>query len=390
MQSTSIQDFQQQQKEEISKIHRPGVVANFIYKVVELGTFTYAFVTDAINILTGQKSIFLFFLLFFTLNFFQYILLYTKMFFKKYQQRQEEISKICRPGVVANFIYKVVELGTFTYAFVTDANNILTGSHSVSTWGENVETVEDEELPPPYDNSWSMPSTTTTTTTFATTNTTTTETKPSLAISTPPSQQKDYPTTQTETRPSLIISRQDHPTIQTSRKITPTHSPTNSTSRRRQFRVRRGRRFIRRKSSSVEHMSNNVNNTNTHYDNNVDDDENIILKELTDTHSDSNVDDDDDIIYKRINCKISNMIAEVTAALNSKAEVTEVDMILAEEKEREERIMKEFGIRKTPISRRARTNFIVHNYNYSTYNYNYNNSNSNYNNYNNNYNNNHN
>jgi hypothetical protein len=80
------------------------------------------------------------------------------MFFKKYQQ-QEEISKIRRPGVVANFIYKVVELGTYTYAFVTDAINILTGntlntgSHSVSTWGENVET---EELPPPYDNSWSM------------------------------------------------------------------------------------------------------------------------------------------------------------------------------------------------------------------------------------------
>ncbi|PKY57900.1 hypothetical protein RhiirA4_511184 [Rhizophagus irregularis] len=290
MQSTSIQDFQQQQ-EEISKIHHPGVVANFIYKAA---TYTSAFATGAINILTGQKSIFLFFLLFFTLNFFQYILLYTKMFFKKYQQQQEEISKIRRPGVVANFIYK--------------------GSHSVSTWGENVETVEDEELPPPYDNSWSMPSSTTTT--FATTNTTTTETKP-----------------------SLTISQQDYPTIQTSQKIvsTPTHSPTNSTSRRRQFRVRRGRRFICRKSSSVEHMSNNVNNTDTHCDNNVNDDEdiilkrltdthfdnnddeNIILKELTDTHSDSNVDDDEDIIFKRLNCKISDMIAEVNAALNSKA-----------------------------------------------------------------------
>ncbi|CAB4446063.1 unnamed protein product [Rhizophagus irregularis] len=316
MQSTSIQDFQQQQ-EEISKIHHPGVVANFIYKAA---TYTSAFATGAINILTGQKSIFLFFLLFFTLNFFQYILLYTKMFFKKYQQQQEEISKIRRPGVVANFIYKVVELGTYTYAFVTDAINILTGntlntgSHSVSTWGENVETVEDDELPPPYDNSWSMPSSTTTT--FATTNTTTTETKP-----------------------SLTISQQDYPTIQTSQKIvsTPTHSPTNSTSRRRQFRVRRGRRFICRKSSSVEHMSNNVNNTDTHCDNNVNDDEdiilkrltdthfdnnddeNIILKELTDTHSDSNVDDDEDIIFKRLNCKISDMIAEVNAALNSKA-----------------------------------------------------------------------
>ncbi|CAB5379141.1 unnamed protein product [Rhizophagus irregularis] len=57
----------------------------------------------------------------------------------------------------------------------------------VSTWDENVETFEDEEPPPPYDNS--------------------TETKPSLTISISPSQQ-DYPTTQ----------------------LTPTHSPTNSTS----------------------------------------------------------------------------------------------------------------------------------------------------------------
>ncbi|CAB4420032.1 unnamed protein product [Rhizophagus irregularis] len=71
----------------------------------------------------------------------------------------------------------------------------------VSTWGENVETVEDEELFPPYDNSCHHSSTTT----FATTDTTTTGTKPSLTIPTLPSQQ-DYPTTQTETRPSLTIS----------------------------------------------------------------------------------------------------------------------------------------------------------------------------------------
>ncbi|RGB22452.1 hypothetical protein C1646_776077 [Rhizophagus diaphanus] len=328
MQSTSIQNFQQQ--EEISKIRRPGIVANFIYKVVKPAIYTSTFATDVINILTGQKSIFLFFLLFFTLNFFQYILLYTKMFSKKYQQQQEEISKICRPGIVANFIYKVVELANYTSTFATDTINILT---DVSIWGENVETIEYEELPPPYDNSWSIPSLTTTT--FATTNTTTTETKPSFTISTSPSQQKDYPTTQIETSPSLTISQQDYPTIQTSQKVvsTPTHSPTNSTSRRRQFRVRRGRRFIRRKSSFVKHMSNNVNVMDTHYDNNVDDDE--------------------DIIFKRLNCKIPDIIAEVNAALNSKAEVTEVDMILAEEKEREERIMKEFGIQ-TPISRRAR------------------------------------
>ncbi|CAB4424245.1 unnamed protein product [Rhizophagus irregularis] len=274
---------------------------------------------------------------------------------------QEEISKICHPGIVANFIYKVVELATYTSDFATDAINILTentlnaGGHStrqnyiddddhkkkdVSTWDENVETVEDEEPPPPYDNS--------------------TETKPSLTISTSPSQQ-DYPTTQSETKPSFTIStspsQQDYPTTQTDKpsltistspsqqdypttQSTPTHSPTNSTSRRRQFRVRRGRRFVHRKSSSK--MSNNFNNTS---DNNVDEEE------------------EEDIILKRLNSKISVMIAEAEAALNSKVEVTELEMILAEEKERDERIMKEFGIQ----------TLNVHNYNYNNYNINYNN-----------------
>ncbi|PKY26721.1 hypothetical protein RhiirB3_442134 [Rhizophagus irregularis] len=60
--------------------------------------------------------------------------------------------------------------------------------------------------------------------------------------------------------------------------------------------------------------------------------------------SDNNVDDEEDIILKRLNSKISVMIAEAEAALNSKVEVTELEMILAEEKERDERIMKEFGI----------------------------------------------
>ncbi|CAB4424331.1 unnamed protein product [Rhizophagus irregularis] len=48
-------------------------------------------------------------------------------------------------------------------------------------------------------------------------------------------------------------------------------------------------------------------------------------------------------ILKGLNSKISVMIAEAEAALNSKVEVTELEMILAEEKERDERIMKEFG-----------------------------------------------
>ncbi|RGB34776.1 hypothetical protein C1646_760154 [Rhizophagus diaphanus] len=286
MQSISIQDFQQQE-EKISKIRRPGIVANFIYKVVELATYTSAFVTDVIDILTEN-----------TLN---------------------------------------TEGQNYGYDDIDDDENIYDHKKKdVSTWDENVETVEDEE---PYDNS--------------------TETKPSFTISISPSQQ-DYPTTQSETIPSFTIStspsQQDYPTIQSETKpsftistspsqqdypttqSTPTHSPTNSTSRRRQFHVCRGRRIIHRKSSSKR--NNNFDNT-----------------------SDNDVDDDEDIILKRLNSKISVMIAEAEAALNSKVEVTEIEMILAEEKEREERIMKEFGIQ----------TLNVHNYNYNNYNINYNN-----------------
>ncbi|CAB4376526.1 unnamed protein product [Rhizophagus irregularis] len=320
MQSTSIQDFQQQQ----------GIVANFIYKVVELATYTSDFADNAINVLTGN-----------TLN------------TGGHSTRQN-------------------------YENVYDYKK-----KDVSTWDENVETVEDEESPPPYDNSTETKSSLTISSSpsqqdypttqsenkplFTTSTslsqqyypTTQTETKPSFEISTSPSQQ-DYPTTQSETKPSFTIftspSQRDYPTTQTETKLsltistspsqqdypttqpTPTHSPTNSTSRRRQFRVRRGCRFVRRKSSSK--MSNNFNNT-----------------------SDNNDDDDEDIMLKRLNSKISVMIAEAEAALNSKAEVTELEMILAEEKERDERIMKEFGIQTLNI----------HNYNYNNYNINYNN-----------------
>ncbi|PKC59798.1 hypothetical protein RhiirA1_492080 [Rhizophagus irregularis] len=326
-----------------------------------------------------------------------------------FQQQQQEISKI-RPGIVANFIYKVVELATYTSDFADDAINILTGSHSnrqnygyddnddenvyvhkkkdVSIWNENVETVEDEEPPPSYDNSTETKSSLTISTSLSPQDypTTQSEAKPSFTITTSPLQrdypttqtenepsftistlllQQDYPTTQSENEPSFtistLLSQQDYPTTQTENEpsftistspsqqdypitqSTPTHSPTNSTSRRRQFRVRRGCRFVRRKSSSK--MSNNFNNTS---DNNDDD-------------------DDDDIILKRLNSKISVMIAEAETALNSKAEVTELEMILAEEKERDERIMKEFGIQTLNI----------HNYNYNNYNINYN-SNHNY------------
>ncbi|CAB4426455.1 unnamed protein product [Rhizophagus irregularis] len=187
MQSTSIQDFQQQQ----------GIVANFICKVVELATYTSDFADDAINILTG------------------------------------------------------ITLNTGGHSTRQNYENVYDHKKKdVSTWDENVETVEDEESPPPYDNSTETKSSLTnflhhphkiiqltqseTKPLFTISTslsqqdypTTQTETKPSFAISTSPSQQ-DYPTTQSETKPSFAIftspSQQDYPTTQP----TPTHSPTN-------------------------------------------------------------------------------------------------------------------------------------------------------------------
>lgn len=63
--------------------------------------------------------------------------------------------------------------------------------------------------------------------------------------------------------------------------------------------------------------------------------------------------DEEEDIFLKFNCKLADMIAEGKAALTSKVNVTDVEMMLAEEKEREERIMKELGIQ-TPINRRAR------------------------------------
>jgi len=268
---------------------------------------------------------------------------------------QEPPFKKHRPGIATNLFHKFVEFATYTTAFASDIKstiNTLTGSHPTnqnyvyddetlqiddddykkddSTWGENVE--NEEEPPPPYDNSWSMPSSTVTFTSTTTNNDILPENKPSLTITTTPS----LNTQQQNLTCQNIISTQS-----------PTQSP-NSASRRRQIRVRRGRRFVRRKSSSFD-MSKNFNNDSTHSENNVEDEDDIFLK---------------------FNCKLTDMIAEGKAALNSKVEVTELEMLLAEEKEREERIMKEFGIQ-SPINRRPRTNFNVQNYNYNNYNFNY-------------------
>ncbi|CAG8567237.1 7364_t:CDS:2 [Funneliformis caledonium] len=121
-------------------------------------------------------------------------------------------------------------------------------------------------------------------------------------------------------------------TPQARSKSTPPSSPKDVNSqtlpKRRQIRVRRNRRLIRRKSS---------------------------LNEVSTPRAGS-YDDPDELLLK-VNDKLSDMIAQGRAALTSQVDITEVDMLLAEEREREERIMKEFGLQ-TPVGRKGRKNAV--------------------------------
>ncbi|CAJ0630294.1 2342_t:CDS:2 [Entrophospora sp. SA101] len=108
---------------------------------------------------------------------------------------------------------------------------------------------------------------------------------------------------------------------------TDTSSVPATPTRRRQIRVRRGRRLLRRKTSSVELQS--TQRTNNGRGGPMDQDE-LLLK---------------------VNEKLSDMISQGTAALNSTVDVTEVEMMLSEEREREEKIMRELGLQ-SPVGRR--------------------------------------
>ncbi|RIA90988.1 hypothetical protein C1645_768616 [Glomus cerebriforme] len=123
-------------------------------------------------------------------------------------------------------------------------------------------------------------------------------------------------------------------------KSVSTQEDTNSattpqtTSRRRQIRVRRPRRLLRRKSTSTEVS--------------------------TPRGSGGKYDDPDELLLK-VNDKLSDMIEQGRAALTSTVDVTEVEMLLAEERERDERIMKELGLQ-TPVGRRVRKNTTDYDY----------------------------
>jgi hypothetical protein len=95
-----------------------------------------------------------------------------------------------------------------------------------------------------------------------------------------------------------------------------TMSQTIPIPRRRQIRVRRPRRLLRRKSASTEVS--------------------------TPRGGGGKYDDPEELLLK-VNDKLSDMIAQGRAALTSTVDVTEVEMLLAEEREKDERIMKEVG-----------------------------------------------
>ncbi|CAJ0881956.1 2210_t:CDS:10, partial [Entrophospora sp. SA101] len=171
--------------------------------------------------------------------------------------------------------------------YETDLNDDELSDISCS-WSVN----DEDEPPPPYDSSWTIPATSTD------------------KISTSP-KKKSFSTPKNE----------DQSKGTSSISATPTH--------RRQIRVRRGRRLFRRRASSNELKS----------------------KQRT-NDGDSECTNQDELLL-RINQKLSDMIAQGKAALTSTVEVTEVEMMLIEEREREERIMRELGLQ-TPVGRHNR------------------------------------
>nr|CAG8487281.1 9789_t:CDS:2 [Entrophospora candida] len=179
----------------------------------------------------------------------------------------------------------------------TDLNDDELSDNSCS-WSVN----DEDEPPPPYDSSWTMPATSTNNNT---------------------GQQNIANLPKISTSPKKISfsipQNEDQSTDTSSVPATPT--------RRRQIRVRRGRRLLRRKTSSVELQS--TQRTNNGRGGPMDQDE-LLLK---------------------VNEKLSDMISQGTAALNSTVDVTEVEMMLSEEREREEKIMRELGLQ-SPIGRR--------------------------------------
>jgi len=167
---------------------------------------------------------------------------------------------------------------------------------------------DEEEPPPPYDSSWAMPKNSETN---SRTNNLTDA--PSMSISS-----------------SSATSQVENNSTSVPRDIQPA-TISQTIPRRRQIRVRRPRRLLRRKST-----------------------------EASTPRGGGKYDDPEQLLLK-VNDKLSDMIAEGRAALTSTVDVTEVEMILAEERERDERIAKEIGLQ-TPVGRKGRKNTVDYDY----------------------------
>ncbi|CAG8702927.1 913_t:CDS:2 [Gigaspora margarita] len=172
---------------------------------------------------------------------------------------------------------------------------------SQCSWNSN----DDEEPPPPYDISWMMP-------TGSTPGNSKSAVHNVSDASTPASSPKQI----------QFNTPQDDSTPQSSPVDSSSATPTST--KRKQIRVRRPRRLLRRKSSS------------------------------TDMTNQSRYDDQDAMLLK-VNEKLADMISQGKAALKSKVDVSEVEIMLAEEKEREERIMKGLGLQSSTTRRRRLT-----------------------------------
>ncbi|KAG9304453.1 hypothetical protein G9A89_020016 [Geosiphon pyriformis] len=314
-----------------------------------------------------------------------------------FEENQLPSNKRHRPGVATNFLYKLTELAAYTSAVASEAYQTLTGvvgpdglpivpspqippqilpqipqqrqvtnnhhhfnnrySMAFDGYGDDImqikaeeedfdmieeeitETVETdlkknvvdwsnmnayEEPPPPYDSSWSMPSPSAQSGRFGPGTPTVRFAEPETIQQHPNQEQEQFTTRPKPTEPMNIIQPEGH---SISAPTTPTGA-NNSRGSRRQIRVRRGRP-LRRKTSWA----------------------NLPIPAISNFKSEEGGNGED--YFQKFNGKLADMIAEGTAALTSTVDVTEVEMMLAEEREREEKIMKDLG-RQSAASRRHR------------------------------------
>ncbi|CAG8484361.1 7423_t:CDS:2 [Paraglomus occultum] len=210
--------------------------------------------------------------------------------------------------MATSFLYKLTELAAYTSAVAAEAYQTITGpaekqrSNSYSEYHDVMQIKADDNEMMDVDNKRNV---------WASVNNVDDEEPPPPYDSSwrmPSPSAQNLPSTVDASSPSRVQFNTPQPQ-----------------SRRRQIRIRRGtRRPLRRKSSSQDLRESSV-----------------------------KFDDEDDLFLK-FNCKLADMIAEGRAALTSTVDVTEVEMMMAEEREREEKIRRDLGIQ-TPISRRRRT-----------------------------------